>query len=106
PTITQTVTIDGYTQPGSSANTNSPTLGINAVILIELSGAMAPPNSNFSALTINANNCTVRGLVINSFQHDAVDALSNGNVITGNFIGTNAAGPAALPNGPERRRAE
>ncbi len=38
PTITQTVTIDGYTQPGSSANTNPPTMGINAVILIQLSG--------------------------------------------------------------------
>src|SRR6476660_3236591 len=38
PTITQTVTIDGYTQPGSSANTNPPTMGINAVLLIELNG--------------------------------------------------------------------
>ena len=101
PTITQTVTIDGYTQSGSSANTNPPTQGINAVILIQLSGAMAPPNSNFSALTINADNCTVRGLVINSFQHDAIDALSNGNVITGNFIGTDVAGTAALPNGSQ-----
>jgi Concanavalin A-like lectin/glucanases superfamily len=101
PTITQTVTIDGYTQPGSSSNTNPPTQGINAVILIELSGAMAPPNSNFTGLTINADNCTVRGLVINSFQHDAIDAVSNGNVITGNFIGTNAAGTAALPNGSD-----
>jgi hypothetical protein len=99
PSIIQAVTIDGYTQPGSTSNTNPPTQGINAVILIELSGAMAPPNSNFSGLTINADNCTVRGLVINSFQHDAIDASSNGNVITGNFIGTNAAGTAALPNG-------
>ena len=101
PTITQSVVIDGYTQPGSSANTNPPTMGINAVILIELSGALAPPNSNFSGLTINADNCTVRGLVINSFQHDAIDALSNGNVITGNFIGTDPTGTAALPNGSQ-----
>src|SRR5215467_9192063 len=88
PAITKTVTIDGYTQPGSSANINPPTQGIKAVILIELSGAMAPLGSNFSGLTLNADNCTVRGLVINSFQHDAIDALSNGNVITGNFVGT------------------
>jgi hypothetical protein len=99
PTITQSVTIDGYTQPGASANTNSPTMGLNTVLTIELSGAMAPPNSNFSGLIINADNCTVRGLVINSFQHDAIDVLSNGNVIAGNFIGTNTAGTAALPNG-------
>jgi len=102
PTITQPVVIDGYTaQQGASPNTNPPTMGINAVVLIELSGATAPPNSNFSGLTINADNCTVRGLVINSFQHDAMDVLSNGNVIAGNFIGTNAAGTAALPNGSQ-----
>jgi hypothetical protein len=96
PTITQTVTIDGYSQPGSSANTNPPTQGLNAVILIELSGALA---SNVTGLTINAINCTVRGLVINSFQHDAIETDLNGNTIEGNFIGTNAAGTAALPNG-------
>src|SRR5207248_5936909 len=59
PTITQTVTIDGYTQPGSSQNTNPSTEPINAVILIELSGTMA---GNVSGLTINADSCTVRGL--------------------------------------------
>src|SRR5690242_13728260 len=99
PTITTPVTIDGYTQPGASANTQAITLGDNAVLLIELSGAMAPANSNFSGLLINANNCTVRGLVISSFQHDAIDLFSNGNLITGNFIGTNPAGTAALANG-------
>src|SRR5262245_56122983 len=62
PTITETVMIDGYTQPGSSPNTNATTQGINAVLRIELSGAMAPPNSNFDGLIIDAPNCIVRGL--------------------------------------------
>ena len=96
PTITQTVTIDGYSQPGSSANTNPPTQGLNTVLTIELSGALG---GNFPGLIINASNCTVRGLVINSFQHDAIETDLNGNTIEGNFIGTNAAGTAALPNG-------
>src|SRR5439155_22129035 len=96
PTITQTVTIDGYTQPGSSQNTNPPTMGLNTVLTIELSGALG---GNFPGLIINAANCTVRGLVINSFQHDAIEIDLNGNTIEGNFIGTNAAGIAALPNG-------
>ena len=43
----------------------------NAVILIELSGAIAAPGS--SGLTIDANQCGVRGLVINQFQGDAID---------------------------------
>src|SRR5262249_22919064 len=91
PTITQTVIIDGYTQSGSSPNTNPPTMGLNTVLQIELSGALAPPNSNFDGLIINAPNCIVRGLVINSFQHDGIGVCTDGNVIEGNFIGTNPA---------------
>lgn len=97
PIITQPVVIDGYTaQSGASPNTNPPTQGINAVITIELSGANV---GNVTGLTINAANCTVRGLVINRFQHDAIEINLNGNTIEGNFIGTNTAGTAALPNG-------
>src|SRR4030095_2886837 len=100
PTITQTVTIDGYTQSGSSVNTNPPTMGLNTVLTIELSGVNS--GANFSGLIINASNCIVRGLVINRFVHDGIDINGNaasGNVIEGNFIGTNPAGTAALPNG-------
>jgi hypothetical protein len=98
PTITEQVTIDGYTQPGSSPNTNPTTMGLNTSLTIELSGAQV---GNVTGLTINAAaaNCTVQGLVINSFQHDAMEVSSDGNAITGNFIGTNPAGTAALPNG-------
>ena len=38
PAITEAVTINGYTQSGSSPNTNALADGINAVPLIELSG--------------------------------------------------------------------
>src|SRR5207245_861491 len=50
PTMTQTVTIDGYSQPGSSANTNPPTMGINAILQIELSGVNS--GSNFGGLIV------------------------------------------------------
>src|SRR5262245_15017635 len=97
PTIVQPVVINGYTQPGSSPNTNPPTMGIDAVILIELNGAQI---GNFNGITIiGPNGCTVRGLVINRFQHNGIDLSSNDNLIEGNFIGTNTAGTVALPNG-------
>ena len=98
PTITEQVTIDGYTQPGSSPNTNPPTMGLNTVLMIELSGAQV---GNVTGLTISAAaaNCVVQGLVINSFQHDAMELSSGGSVISGNFIGTDRAGTAALANG-------
>ena len=38
PTITEAVTINGYSQPGASANTNAPNQGTNAVIQIEIDG--------------------------------------------------------------------
>ena len=63
PTITDPVTIDGYTQPGSAANTQTID-GDDAVLLIELNGANAGAANGF---TITAGSSTVRGLVINGF---------------------------------------
>jgi hypothetical protein len=97
PTVTQTVTIDGYSQPGSSPNTNPPTMAINAVLLIELNGQFS--GSNFGGLTINAPTCTVRGLVINRFVGDGIRVCTDGNVFEGNFIGTDPTGTMAFGNG-------
>jgi hypothetical protein len=93
PSITDPVTIDGYTQPGASAN--SLAVGSNAVLLIELNGASA--NSS-AGLTISAGNSTIRGLVINRFNFFGISVQTNGgNVIAGNYIGTDALGAAVLP---------
>ena len=62
PAITRAVTINGYSQAGSSANTLA--VGSNAVLLIELNGAATGAGVN--GLTIAAP-ATVRGLVINRF---------------------------------------
>jgi hypothetical protein len=93
--VTDPVVLDGYTQPGSSPNTLA--VGDNSVHLIELNGNGAA----FSGLTISAGNSMVRGLVINRFDggNSLVLETGGGNTITGNFIGTNAAGTAALGSG-------
>jgi hypothetical protein len=99
PTIAQSVVIDGYTQMGSSVNTNPPTMGLNTVLTIELNGVNS--GSNFDGLIINASNCTVRGLIIDSFVHNAIDIIGtvSGNVVEGNFIGTDPTGTMARSNG-------
>jgi hypothetical protein len=100
PFITDPVVIDGYTQPGTSANTNRPDQGTNAVLLVQLDLDLA------DALLIYADNSVVRGLVINSAPNVNVIVGSfpgtiggphggTGTVIEGNFIGTNPSGTAA-----------
>jgi len=96
PVITSPVIIDGFTQPGSSANTL--TTGDNAVLTIELNGASAGNGGSGLTLGANATASIVRGLVINRFAGNGILIQSNGNTIAGNFIGTNATGTSALGN--------
>ena len=49
-------------------------------------------------LDTGSSDSTIRGLAINSFDVTGINILSDNNVIEGNFIGTNAAGSAALGN--------
>src|SRR5205807_1163694 len=63
PAITDSVLLDGYTQPGASPNTLA--AGDNAVLAIELNRGSAPLDTN--GLTITASNCTIRGLAIDGF---------------------------------------
>jgi len=55
PTVSEAVTIDGYSQPG--ATPNSKAVGNDAVLKIELSGASAPTKYG---LSISASNSTSR----------------------------------------------
>lgn len=99
PMITDPVVIDGYTQPGASANTLA--VGTNAVLLIELNGS----STSSSGLRLGGLNggSTIRGLVINRFVGDFTDAgirvISGNNVIAGCFIGVDPTGTTKLANG-------
>ncbi|MGE0520187.1 MAG: hypothetical protein AB7P78_14435 [Candidatus Binatia bacterium] len=108
PTITDPVTIDGYTQNGAAPNTLPPFggmgTGTNAVLLIEIDGSVA---GNTDGLLIDHINnlgagTTIRGLVINNFNSNMRAAIriadDGNNVIEGNFIGTDRSGLVASPN--------
>gem|GEM_PF-1178345 len=84
PNITAPLTIDGTTQPGF---TSSP--------IIELNGA----NARAGGLIITGGSSTVRGLVINRFLGSAIQLIgSGGNIVEGNFLGTNVGGTDILGN--------
>ncbi|HET8942496.1 MAG TPA: CSLREA domain-containing protein [Rudaea sp.] len=90
PNVNKPVFINGYSQPGSSANTNALNAGINAVVLIEIA---APPGG--VGLQVLANGTTIRGLAIHGYR--AIMVGASDVVVAGNFIGTDAAGTTALP---------
>jgi hypothetical protein len=89
------VTIDGYTQPGSSPN--ALVIGDNAVLLIDLNGASA--GASATGLLIQSSNNSVRGLVIGRFETQGISILSgSSNRVSGCFIGTDSSGMVASPN--------
>jgi photosystem II stability/assembly factor-like uncharacterized protein len=96
PAVTRPVTIDGYTQPGSSPNTLP--IGDNAVPLIELDGSNAGATAD--GLQVGGSGSIVQGFVINRFHNDAVRIQfpATGVRIRGNFLGTDPTGMVARPN--------
>jgi CSLREA domain-containing protein len=92
-TDTSGVIIDGYTQPGASANTLA--VGTNAALLIEVHGMPNNPNNTQSAgFNLASSNNLLRGLVINGFSFQIVLTGTN-NRIEGCYVGTNPAGTSA-----------
>ena len=90
PHITDPVIIDGYTQPGAAPATDD----TPATLLIELDGINVIGLHWDSGLNIDhAGNSTVRGLVINRFGDVGIHIQDQGgNIIEGNYIGTDVTG--------------
>ena len=84
PPITDAVIINGTSQ-----------LGFAGTPIIELVGSLA---GAANGLVVNTSTVTIRGLVINRFSGHGIVLNGNGNLVEGNYIGTNVAGTAALGN--------
>src|SRR5262249_11393718 len=93
--VTNAVLIDGYTQPGTNANTLA--VGDNAVLKIVLDGSLA---GAVEGLVITGGSSTGRGLGIDNFAAGSGLVLGGpaGNIVTGNFIGTDVTGLSAAAN--------
>jgi titin len=95
PAITQPVTIDGYSQSGSSANTKA--VGNDAVLKITLDGINAGPAA--VGLSVGGFKSVVKGLVIQRFDGSGIVLTGAQDQVYGCFIGTNLAGTEARGNG-------
>jgi parallel beta-helix repeat protein len=89
PAITQPVSIQGYTQPGSSAAAP----GVPAVPTIVINGVNV-----VHGLDITGDDSEVRGLVIRDTLGDGIFVSGSRNVLAGNYLGLNAAGVVGNPN--------
>jgi hypothetical protein len=97
PFLTDTLVIDGYSQPGSAVNTNSLARGTNAVLQIELDGSAA--GSDAQGLVCASSWCSVRGLVVNRFAKAGIVLNGEYNLVLGCFVGTDVAGRTRAGNG-------
>lgn len=95
PAITESVNINGYSQPGALPNTAA--VGSNAQICVVLDGSLIGGFTH--GLQINGVNTTVRGLNIRRWTDAGIQiGTGNGSVIEGNFIGTDLSGTVAQGN--------
>jgi T5SS/PEP-CTERM-associated repeat protein len=84
PPVTDPLTIDGYTQSGSSSNTL--TVGDDAVLEIVV----------VDRLVIDTSNSVVRGLSIRQIAFGAAPGPNGNNVVEGCFVGLDASGSNTL----------
>lgn len=97
PAIAGPVVVDGYTQPGASANTLA--IGDDAAIRIILDGSQTPPGAidgifigqeEAYGLLITAGGSTVQGLQIQGFEVGVhvFGPAASGSIVQGNFFNT------------------
>ncbi len=100
PNLTYPVIIDGFSQPGSSRNTRA--IGIDGPPEIVLDGSLLPRDSGASGLILDGGSSVVQGLAIGDFPiAGIVLEFAGGNIVRGNFLGTDQSGTVARPNGKD-----
>jgi hypothetical protein len=91
PTITEEVFLNGLSQGGTCG-------GLSPELLIELNGENV--GGAVPGLRVSGEDTSILGLVINRFGGNGIELAGEGHhTVYCNYIGTNAAGTEALPNG-------
>ena len=102
PLITTPVHINGYTQPGASANSLVAAAGSNAVFLIEIDNGGTPNAATLTVSGASAANSIIEGLALSRSANASccanmgVYVTATSNVwIRGNLLGSDASGTVA-----------
>jgi|CXWL01.1.fsa_nt_gi hypothetical protein len=93
PAMNVPVIIDGFSQPGASANTQA--IGNDAVVPVHLIGPSGP--LGYGIKLASGTFSVVRGLTIGSFFY-GIDIATSHATVEGCFIGTDPAGSTAIGN--------
>ncbi|MEZ5728889.1 MAG: cadherin domain-containing protein, partial [Burkholderiaceae bacterium] len=93
PWITDAVIIDATTEPDFAGTP-----------IVELDGSLAGAGVDGLYIDSGANGTEIRGLVINRFSRDGIQAWSGNLRIAGNYIGTDVSGLVDLGNGADGLR--
>ena len=105
PAITDAVTIDGYTQPGSSPNTNPVGQGLNTVLKIEIDGTAAAAGNGLVVAGARRHDPRPGGQPFSGLSDQRVRRYPYNTanlVVEGCFLGTSAGRPAGVSRGRRR----
>ena len=98
PNITSPVIIDGYTEPGALESTAD----VPATLMVELGGTDAGYGVSGLILDAGSDSTIIMGLIVNNFEAWGIQITgSNGNTISGNYIGTDVTGTYDFGNSLE-----
>jgi len=96
PFVTSDLTIDGYSQVGAVANTNTPDEGgSNAILKIEIRGPGPIAGNAGLRVTNSTAALTLRGIAVNRFQVNLALDSPGAHRVEGCFIGTDITGAIA-----------
>jgi hypothetical protein len=90
PRITEQITVDGFSQPGSNPNTDAQ--GNNAVLLIVVDGSNLMGDADGVVFADGADGSTLQGVSVVNFPGHGVTVAANGVTISGCAIGLHPDG--------------
>lgn len=93
PPITETVVIDGYSQPGAEENTAIAPNPLNGILLVEVDNSGISAGSGLTLSSTSASGSSISGMVVNGAFQDGISILAVDDVtITGSYVGTDPTG--------------